>query len=355
MEDKAPGNHDQTVLVFTSPAKEAKKSAGTSAEADTELNGSFKSPQNWGQKETRTQTGSLSQTQIRTQTQIGTQTQVGTQTQNETQTQTQTNGTEGNQSQKPRDGDSKSKTECLFLRKGFCKHGRSGKIRDEEGLTCPYYHPNRMCQPYLRAGKTDRGCQKQDCNKMHPLICRDWKSGRECWNQDCTRIHPQEMTVDIRPQRNRTSPRMTQNFASAPQDRHFNNTYTPNTGGRQQYMPQENQAVFQGNQFNNQYTPNMRATHQNIPQQDQAVFLDFQKNIMEKVTTMVTQLLAQNQQQQRLQEQQQQQVLQQQVQRQQLPQHPQQQQLPQQYPQQQGIPPPPQHQRGPVQQQWQGP
>ena len=111
---------------------------------------------------------------------------------------------------------------------------------------------------------------------MHPLICRDWKSGNECWNPDCKRLHPKELTVDIRPKKAGMGPRMAQNFQNVP--------IAPTKAG-------------QGNAQWSTMPPVSGGTYKTQLQNEnaQAVFLDFKKEIMDGVASMVAQMIAQNQ------------------------------------------------------------
>ena len=133
LEDKPPDGKDPSIRVYATPEKEeTEKSVRMGTDSNTELDISLNP----------TQTETLSQPRTQTQTQKD-------------------------------NGGPKNTQECLHLRRGFCKFGRTGRIKDDSGLTCPYYHPKRMCQPYFKAGRSYGGCQNKECKNMHPLICRD--------------------------------------------------------------------------------------------------------------------------------------------------------------------------------------
>jgi hypothetical protein len=55
---------------------------------------------------------------------------------------------------------------CKFYRAGKCIYGMSGKSRDKRGNICPYEHPE-ICKKYKMFEDKEKGCQIDDCNKMH--------------------------------------------------------------------------------------------------------------------------------------------------------------------------------------------
>ena len=161
--------------------------------------------------------------------------------------------------------------ECIHLRAGHCKHGRMGRAKDEEGNTCPFLHPKKICQSYVRVGK----CNTKECKNFHPFLCRSWKAGRECWLQDCKRLHPQEPSErkTNRQQRTNTAPRFAQNFK---------NRFPP---------PQKTDSHWPSNSAVNQQQQSEPAQRRD----NQALFLDLENKIMGQVSNLFAQMMANQQ------------------------------------------------------------
>jgi hypothetical protein len=85
---------------------------------------------------------------------------------------------------------------CNFYRAGKCIYGMSGKNRDKRGNICPYEHPE-ICKKYKMFEDTEKGCQSNDCNKMHVKHCKyynkckDYKAGHND-NNNCRFYHPKK-------------------------------------------------------------------------------------------------------------------------------------------------------------------
>ena len=61
---------------------------------------------------------------------------------------------------------------CYFFRTKTCKHGKSGKVPDKNGnQRCSYNHPKSVCMKFKNYGDTDKGCQDNQCKKMHVVHC----------------------------------------------------------------------------------------------------------------------------------------------------------------------------------------
>ena len=57
--------------------------------------------------------------------------------------------------------------DCPQLLRGECPHGLGGKT----GGVCQYLHRAR-CSTYMKWGdKSEKGCKKVPCDKLHPLLC----------------------------------------------------------------------------------------------------------------------------------------------------------------------------------------
>ena len=68
---------------------------------------------------------------------------------------------------------------CSFYQRNACKNGRK----------CTYKHPP-MCQKFKKHGPGPGGCNKQECNRLHPTICeKAWQTGY-CSDGKCKLFHP---------------------------------------------------------------------------------------------------------------------------------------------------------------------
>ena len=73
----------------------------------------------------------------------------------------------------------KNKRRCKYFNRGFCR----------ENETCPYFHPDIICQEF---GVTGTCSQGRACEARHPHSCKYWRRGC-CWrNDDCLYLHREE-------------------------------------------------------------------------------------------------------------------------------------------------------------------
>ena len=81
---------------------------------------------------------------------------------------------------------------CKFYRVGKCIYGMSGKNRDKRGNICPYEHPE-ICKKYKMFEDTEKGCQSNDCNKMHVKHCKYYNTCKDYKDNDnCRFYHPKK-------------------------------------------------------------------------------------------------------------------------------------------------------------------
>ena len=79
------------------------------------------------------------------------------------------------------------KNVCLFLKKGICRHGITGKKNGE----CQFSHPS-LCPKYYENGSSStNGCVKGNaCNLWHPtFLCRSSVKQKYCGNDSCMYFH----------------------------------------------------------------------------------------------------------------------------------------------------------------------
>ena len=81
---------------------------------------------------------------------------------------------------------------CKFYRAGKCIYGMSGKNRDKRGNICPYEHPE-ICKKYKMFEDKEKGCQSNDCNKMHVKHCKYYNTCKDYKDNDnCRFYHPKK-------------------------------------------------------------------------------------------------------------------------------------------------------------------
>ena len=81
---------------------------------------------------------------------------------------------------------------CKFYRARKCIYGMSGKNRDKRGNICPYEHPE-ICKKYKMFEDTEKGCQSNDCNKMHVKHCKYYNTCKDYKDNDnCRFYHPKK-------------------------------------------------------------------------------------------------------------------------------------------------------------------
>lgn len=81
---------------------------------------------------------------------------------------------------------------CKFYRAGKCIYGMSGKNRDKRGNICPYEHPE-ICKKYKMFEDKEKGCQINDCNKMHVKHCKYYNTCKDYKDNDnCRFYHPKK-------------------------------------------------------------------------------------------------------------------------------------------------------------------
>ena len=77
---------------------------------------------------------------------------------------------------------------CKRYRRRECPHGASGKNLIN-GKPCAYQHPRR-CRRYCHNGTHPKyGCTKQNCENLHPMLCKYSVRNRVCTNLDCRFVH----------------------------------------------------------------------------------------------------------------------------------------------------------------------
>ena len=83
---------------------------------------------------------------------------------------------------------------CYFFRTKTCKHGKSGKVPDKNGnQKCSYNHPKAVCIKFKNYGDTDKGCQDNQCKKMHVVHCRHFISGKCDLDKKCKFFHQKNL------------------------------------------------------------------------------------------------------------------------------------------------------------------
>ena len=83
---------------------------------------------------------------------------------------------------------------CYFFRTKTCKHGKSGKVPDKNGnQRCSYNHPKSVCMKFKNYGDTDKGCQDNQCKKMHVVHCRHFMSGKCDLDKRCKFFHQKNL------------------------------------------------------------------------------------------------------------------------------------------------------------------
>ena len=81
-----------------------------------------------------------------------------------------------------------------FFRTKTCKHGKSGKMPDKNGnQRCSYNHPKSVCMKFKNYGDTDKGCQDNQCKKMHVVHCRHFMSGKCDLDKKCKFFHQKNL------------------------------------------------------------------------------------------------------------------------------------------------------------------
>ena len=116
--------------------------------------------------------------------------------------QSEEDGDEKNEIENPSDvKDEKVKNEndnkdkvCYFFRTKSCKHGKSGKVPDKSGnQECSFNHPKSVCMKFKSYGDTDKGCQDNQCKKMHVVHCRHFISGKCDLDKKCKFFHQKNL------------------------------------------------------------------------------------------------------------------------------------------------------------------
>ena len=83
---------------------------------------------------------------------------------------------------------------CYFFRTKTCKHGKSGKVPDKNGnQRCSYNHPKAVCMKFKNYGDTDKGCQDNQCKKMHVVHCKHFMSGKCDHGKKCKFFHQKNL------------------------------------------------------------------------------------------------------------------------------------------------------------------
>ena len=91
------------------------------------------------------------------------------------------------------ENDNKDKV-CYFFRTKSCKHGKSGKVPDKSGnQECSYNHPKSVCMKFKSYGDTDKGCQDNQCKKLHVVHCRHFISGKCDLDKKCKFFHQKNL------------------------------------------------------------------------------------------------------------------------------------------------------------------
>ena len=91
------------------------------------------------------------------------------------------------------ENDNKDKV-CYFFRTKSCKHGKSGKVPDKSGnQECSYNHPKSVCMKFKSYGDTDKGCQDNQCKKLHVVHCRHFISGKCAMDKKCKFFHQKNL------------------------------------------------------------------------------------------------------------------------------------------------------------------
>ena len=91
------------------------------------------------------------------------------------------------------ENDNKDKV-CYFFRTKTCKHGKSGDVPDKNGnQRCSYNHPKAVCMKFKNYGDTDKGCQDNQCKKMHVVHCKHFMSGKCDHGKKCKFFHQKNL------------------------------------------------------------------------------------------------------------------------------------------------------------------
>ena len=91
------------------------------------------------------------------------------------------------------ENDNKDKV-CYFFRIKTCKHGKSGDVPDKSGnQRCSYNHPKAVCMKFKNYGDTDKGCQDNQCKKMHVVHCKHFMSGKCDHGKKCKFFHQKNL------------------------------------------------------------------------------------------------------------------------------------------------------------------
>ena len=91
------------------------------------------------------------------------------------------------------ENDNKDKV-CYFFRTKTCKHGKSGDVPDKSGnQRCSYNHPKAVCMKFKNYGDTDKGCQDNQCKKMHVVHCKHFMSGKCDHGKKCKFFHQKNL------------------------------------------------------------------------------------------------------------------------------------------------------------------
>ena len=110
--------------------------------------------------------------------------------------QSEENGDENNDEKVKIGNDNKDLKDkvCYFFRTKTCKHGKSGDVPDKSGnQRCSYNHPKAVCMKFKNYGDTDKGCQDNQCKKMHVVHCKHFMSGKCDHGKKCKFFHQKNL------------------------------------------------------------------------------------------------------------------------------------------------------------------
>ena len=87
----------------------------------------------------------------------------------------------------------RSETTCRYYKAGKCRHGKSGKTKDENGKSCDFLHPP-ICRKYESYGFKENGCRDRKCPKLHMNICKIFMRHQNCkYGNSCKFFHPKRL------------------------------------------------------------------------------------------------------------------------------------------------------------------
>ena len=90
----------------------------------------------------------------------------------------------------------KSEKICQFYRKGKCRHGRSGKTKDQNGKSCEYSHPP-TCKKFELYGYKEGGCKEKECSRLHMSLCKMFMKQKICnYGEKCKFLHPRKLKTN---------------------------------------------------------------------------------------------------------------------------------------------------------------